>query len=97
MNTRRDWPVSTTGGSKIGGEDAARLLDVSKAQLYNLIERDELKRAEPRKRNVRRQPLVFFLADVVALALEYETLTEGEASELLQGKHPNRATVKAVA
>jgi len=93
-NERQDWPVSMTGGAKIEGAEAARMLGVSKAQLYVLIERGDLQRAEARKKNVRRQPLVFFLKDVVDLALQYETLNEEQAEKLL---HPNGAAAPVVA
>jgi hypothetical protein len=94
-NTRPDWPVSQTGGAKIAGTDAAKILRVSKAQLYVLIERGDLQRAEARRKNVRSQPLVFFLEDIIRLALSYETITPEQASEMRA--HPNQATASIVA
>lgn len=87
-----EWPVSDTGGVKMGGKEAARMLQVSYPQLYVLIERGELLRAEKRRHNMRKQPLIFFLSDVVRLAVRYRTLSEDEANTLL---HPKSAAVVA--
>ena len=83
-----DWPVSTTGGDKINGREAAEILKVSYSSLFLYVERGALLRAEKKRRGLRKQPLVFFLADVVALALDHEKISQEEANELL---HPNTA------
>ena len=88
----QEWQVSTTGGDKISGERAAEILNMTRGNLYNLLKRGVLQRAEKPKRAMKRQPLVLFLKDVVDLALEYETITEEEAKKLLD---PNAAATVA--
>lgn len=88
MMDKNDWAVSETGGPKISGYDAAKVLKVSYSQLYKLIERGELKRAEPRNPMFRKQPLVFFLMDIVRFGRNYGVISEERANELL---HPNPA------
>ena len=68
VTDNKDWPVSETGGEKISGIEAAKILDVAYSTLYNLIGRGQLLRAEPRRKTLRKQPLVFYRADVLALA-----------------------------
>lgn len=83
-----NWPVSKTGGKIITGYEAAKILHVSYSQMYKLIDRGVIMRAKRRIPMFRKQPLVFFLQDVVDLALEYEVITTEEAERLL---HPNGA------
>lgn len=63
----KDWPVSTTGGEKISGQEAAKILSVSYTTIHNLIKRGRLKRAEPRNPSLINQPLKLFKADVLTL------------------------------
>ena len=91
---QQEWEISTTGGEKIGSERAAEILKMTRANLYNVMERGVLKRAEKPKRGMKRTALIFFLADVVALALEYEIITPEQADELL---HPKTAAARSVA
>ena len=83
-----DWPVSNTGGKKISGREASEILKVAYSSIYIYVERGALLRAEKKRRGLKKQPLVFFLTDVVALALDHEKITPKEAEELL---HPKRA------
>lgn len=85
---QQEWEISTTGGEKISSERAAQILKMSRANLYNVMERGVLKRAEKPKRGMKRTVLVFYLTDVVSLALEYNIITQEEANKLL---HPNPA------
>lgn len=84
----REWPVSITGGVKIGPDLTRELLKISYTQLYRYIDREWLLRAEPRHKGLRSQPLVFFLQDVVKLALENETITPLEAEDVLKKHNP---------
>lgn len=95
MRDREDWIVSQTGGPKISGDQAGKILRVSKPQLYNYIKSGVLLRAEKRRRGMDRQPLVFFLADVVNLALEYGVVTQEQAEKLLHDAGNPKAAVVA--
>lgn len=91
---REDWPVSTTGGKKITGSEAASMLHVSYTYMYTLVDQGELLRAEPRKKMFKKQPFVFYLTDVVNLAVKYGIMTPDEANERLR---PNLAAASSVA
>lgn len=94
-NNPSDWPVSQTGGAKMTGKEATEILRVSYTHLYTLIERGDLLRAEPRNKAFRKQPLVFFRADVVNLAREYGTISEEQANKLLHQNQAGHAQVSA--
>jgi excisionase family DNA binding protein len=78
--SNKDWPVSTTGGEKISGQEAAKILNVSYTTVHNLIKRGRLKRAEARNPSLINQPLKLFKTDVLALTGE-DTPASEQSSE----------------